>query len=333
LTQSPTRTAGTGTLGGRRSNNRVASGNSANISPDLEVHTHNLYICASCRGRGGGPAPVYGRQRDVGREDSERTSAPRRRVGEPGATQRPSARPSRLSRTPTQASNHPCRLVRLAHLPLSSVSSRGRGKRTMSSLSDRQPVFRSSFPRRARGRGAAARACWASRAHACDRAWQIGREGAQWCGLPFGRCARRGIKARGCGGCWVCGVIAKQANQGGRWARGRRAAHPATELGRSDTDAGRGTEARPLGSMNGDDDGGGRGGGGDAPRATLQHIPDDEMMKTHKQGQVRTSCESSSVRTQPMASHMYRDRTRSRMVHTDRPRVLYRALEQPKSPF
>ena len=78
----------------------------------------------------------------------------------------------------------------------------------------------------------------------------------------------------------MCGVIAKQANQGGRWARGRRAAHPATELGRSDTDAGRGTEARPLGSMNGDDDGGGRGGGGDAPRATLQHIPDDEMMKT-----------------------------------------------------
>ena len=162
--------------------------------------------------------------------------------------------------------------------------------------------------------------------------WQTGREGHN--GVVFLSDVVRGAESRRVAAVVVaCVVIAKQANQGGRWARGRRAAHPATELGRSDTDAGRGTEARPLGSMNGDDDGGGRGGGGDAPRATLQHIPDDEMMKTHKQGQVRTSCESSSVRTQPMASHMYRDRTRSRMVHTDRPRVLYRALKQPKSPF
>ena len=229
----------------------------------------------------GGPAPVYGRRRDVGRglRADFRTPATSGRAQRDPAVLRAA---SRLSRTPTQASNHPCRLARLAHLPLSSVSvrasSRGRGKRTMSSLSDRQPVFRSSFPRRARTRCGGPRVR-ASRAHACDRAWQTGREGHN--GVVFLSDVVRGAESRRVAAVVVgCVVIAKQANQGGRWARGRRAAHPATELGRSDTDAGRGTEARPLGSMNGDDDGGGRGGGEDAPRATLQHIPDDEMMKT-----------------------------------------------------
>ena len=282
-------------------------------------------------GGDGGPAPVYGRRRDVGsglRADF-RTPATSVRAQRDPAVLRAA---SRLSRTPTQASNHPCRLVRLAHLPLSSVSSRGRGKRTMSSLSDRQPVFRSSFPRRARGRGAAARACWASRAHACDRAWQIGREGAQWCGLPFGRCARRGIKARGCGGCWMCGDCKTSQPRravGARAARGSPSDRAWTE--RHGCWARYGGEATRINERRRRRRRSWRWRGcaeSDAPAYPRRR--DDEK---HKQGQVRTSCESSSVRTQPMASHMYRDRTRSRMVHTDRPRVLYRALEQPKSPF
>ena len=82
---------------------------------------------------------------------------------------------------------------------------------------------------------------------------------------------------------WLLGVWCdcKKANQGGRWARGRGARLTERE-GTERHGCGHGPKARPLGSMHGDDDGGGRGGGGDAPRATLQQIPDDEMMKHKK---------------------------------------------------
>ena len=72
----------------------------------------------------------------------------------------------------------------------------------------------------------------------------------------------------------------KPTKEGG--GRGGRGARLTEREGTERHGCGHCPKARPLGSMHGDDDGGGRGGGGDAPRATLQHIPDDEVMMKHR---------------------------------------------------
>ena len=63
----------------------------------------------------------------------------------------------------------------------------------MSSSSDRQPFFVVLFFA-ARGRGAAVPRVRASRAHACDRAWQTGREGHN--GVVFLSDVVRGAESR-----------------------------------------------------------------------------------------------------------------------------------------
>ena len=176
----------------------------------------------------------------------------------------------------------------------------------------------------------------ASRAHACDRVWQTSREGDIMVRSFFQTlCAARN---QGAWLRWLLGVWCDCKTSQPRRAVGAGGAARGSPSDRAWTER-HGCWARSVGETTRINARRRRRrrswrwrrcAEGDAPAYPRRR--DDETQKNIL-GKLGQAVNHGPFARLALASHTYRDRTRSRMVYTDRPRVLYRTLKQPKSPF